>query len=66
MGTKTNELKMKKQNIRTLSLVVITLTYLIIGAAVFDYFESDNESNFKKPLILNLNFNFHFKKLILF
>lgn len=44
MGTKTNELKMKKQNIRTLSLVVITLTYLIIGAAVFDYFESDNES----------------------
>jgi hypothetical protein len=34
---------MKRQNIRTLSLVVITLTYLIIGAALFDHFESDNE-----------------------
>jgi potassium channel subfamily K protein 9 len=34
---------MKRQNIRTLSLVVITLTYLIIGAAVFDYVESENE-----------------------
>ncbi len=34
---------MKRQNIRTLSLVVITLTYLIIGAAVFDRMESHNE-----------------------
>lgn len=34
---------MKRQNIRTISLVVITLTYLIIGAAVFDHFESSNE-----------------------
>ncbi len=34
---------MKRQNIRTLSLVVITLTYLIIGAAVFDHMESSNE-----------------------
>lgn len=36
---------MKRQNIRTLSLVVITLTYLIIGAAVFDHMESENELN---------------------
>ena len=35
---------MKRQNIRTLSLVIITLTYLIIGAAVFDHFESKNEN----------------------
>ena len=34
---------MKRQNIRTLSLVVVTLTYLIIGAAVFDRMESENE-----------------------
>uniref|UniRef100_A0A915PUC5 Two pore potassium channel protein sup-9 n=1 Tax=Setaria digitata TaxID=48799 RepID=A0A915PUC5_9BILA len=34
---------MKRQNIRTLSLIVCTLTYLIIGAAVFDALESDYE-----------------------
>lgn len=34
---------MKKQNVRTLSLVVCTFTYLLIGAAVFDALESDME-----------------------
>ena len=34
---------MKKQNIRTLSLIVCTLTYLLVGAAVFDSLESENE-----------------------
>uniref|UniRef100_A0A8L7T3U4 Two pore potassium channel protein sup-9 n=2 Tax=Brugia TaxID=6278 RepID=A0A8L7T3U4_BRUMA len=34
---------MKRQNIRTLSLIVCTLTYLVIGAAVFDALESDHE-----------------------
>jgi hypothetical protein len=34
---------MKKQNVRTLSLVVCTFTYLLIGAAVFDHLESDTE-----------------------
>jgi hypothetical protein len=34
---------MKPQNIRTISLVVVTLTYLIIGGAVFDYLESAHE-----------------------
>ena len=34
---------MKRQNVRTLSLVVCTFTYLIIGAAVFDAFESKTE-----------------------
>jgi len=33
-------LKMKRQNIRTLSLVVCTFTYLLVGAAVFDRLES--------------------------
>lgn len=35
---------MKRQNVRTLSLVVCTFTYLLIGAAVFDSLESDFES----------------------
>lgn len=34
---------MKKQNIRTLSLIVCTFTYLLVGAAVFDALESDTE-----------------------
>lgn len=34
---------MKRQNVRTLSLVVVTFTYLLIGAAVFDALESDTE-----------------------
>jgi hypothetical protein len=34
---------MKRQNVRTLSLVVCTFTYLLIGAAVFDALESDTE-----------------------
>ncbi|GMR63133.1 hypothetical protein PMAYCL1PPCAC_33328, partial [Pristionchus mayeri] len=34
---------MKRQNVRTLSLIVCTLTYLLIGAAVFDALESENE-----------------------
>jgi hypothetical protein len=35
---------MKRQNVRTLSLVVCTFTYLLIGAAVFDALESKEES----------------------
>lgn len=34
---------MKRQNVRTLSLVVCTFTYLLIGAAVFDALESKEE-----------------------
>ncbi|XP_006825537.1 two pore potassium channel protein sup-9-like [Saccoglossus kowalevskii] len=36
---------MKKQNVRTLSLIVCEFTYLLIGAAVFDAFESDKEES---------------------
>lgn len=36
--------KMKRQNVRTLSLVVCTFTYLLIGAAVFDSLESETET----------------------
>lgn len=34
---------MKKQNVRTISLIVCTFTYLLVGAAVFDALESDIE-----------------------
>ncbi|MGH0125799.1 UNVERIFIED_CONTAM: hypothetical protein FKN15_051040 [Acipenser sinensis] len=34
---------MKRQNVRTLSLIICTFTYLLVGAAVFDALESDYE-----------------------
>ena len=34
---------MKKQNVRTLALIVCTFTYLLIGAAIFDALESKHE-----------------------
>lgn len=46
---------MKRQNIRTLSLVIITLTYLIIGAAVFDHFESGHEAHLNDKLKKNIS-----------
>lgn len=42
---------MKKQNVRTLSLIVCTFTYLLIGAAIFDVLESGTEK--KRKEILN-------------
>lgn len=39
---------MKKQNVRTLSLIVCTFTYLLIGAAVFDALESEYESEYTR------------------
>lgn len=41
---------MKKQNVRTLSLIVCTFTYLLIGAAVFDSLESTTEKQRKEVL----------------
>ncbi|CAB3246285.1 unnamed protein product [Arctia plantaginis] len=43
-------MKMKRQNVRTLSLVVCTFTYLLIGAAVFDALESETESKRQEVL----------------
>lgn len=34
---------MKRQNLRTVSLIVVTFTYLLIGAAIFGYLESEHE-----------------------
>lgn len=41
---------MKKQNVRTLSLIVCTFTYLLVGAAVFDALESDTEKRHREAL----------------
>ncbi|KAM9776719.1 potassium channel subfamily K member 9 [Syngnathus typhle] len=41
---------MKRQNVRTLSLIICTLTYLLVGAAVFDALESDFEMREKEQL----------------
>uniref|UniRef100_A0A8C2UZB0 Potassium channel subfamily K member n=2 Tax=Chinchilla lanigera TaxID=34839 RepID=A0A8C2UZB0_CHILA len=41
---------MKKQNVRTLSLIACTFTYLLVGAAVFDALESDHEMREEEKL----------------
>ena len=41
---------MKKQNVRTLSLIVCTFTYLLVGAAVFDALESEFEQEERRQL----------------
>ena len=46
---------MKQKNIRTVSFVIITLTYLIIGAALFDYFESHTEFTQNQRLTRNIS-----------
>ena len=43
-------ISMKKQNVRTLSLIVCTFTYLLVGAAVFDALESEFEAEKKNKL----------------
>ncbi|XP_003792904.1 potassium channel subfamily K member 9 [Otolemur garnettii] len=41
---------MKRQNVRTLSLIICTFTYLLVGAAVFDALESDHEMREEEKL----------------
>uniref|UniRef100_A0A667XRI3 Potassium channel subfamily K member n=1 Tax=Myripristis murdjan TaxID=586833 RepID=A0A667XRI3_9TELE len=41
---------MKRQNVRTLSLIICTFTYLLVGAAVFDALESEFEMREKEQL----------------
>jgi potassium channel subfamily K protein 9 len=44
---------MKKQNVRTLSFIVSTLTYLLVGAAIFDALESQTEEQLRIKLEQN-------------
>ncbi|CAG7832334.1 unnamed protein product [Allacma fusca] len=41
---------MKRQNVRTLSLIVCTFTYLLVGAAIFDSLESETEKRQNEAL----------------
>ena len=41
---------MKKQNVRTLALIVCTFTYLLVGAAIFDVLEAKHELTEKTRL----------------
>lgn len=41
---------MKRQNVRTLALIICTLSYLLIGAGVFDTLESKLEKSQKNKL----------------
>ncbi|KAJ8355449.1 hypothetical protein SKAU_G00182430 [Synaphobranchus kaupii] len=41
---------MKRQNVRTLALIICTFTYLLVGAAVFDALESKKETTQRKKL----------------
>ncbi|XP_072296638.1 potassium channel subfamily K member 3a [Eucyclogobius newberryi] len=43
---------MKRQNVRTLALIVCTFTYLFVGAAIFDALESQKETSQRKELDL--------------
>ncbi len=48
---------MKRRNVRTLSLIVVTFTYLLIGAAVFDVLErSYNEDSLDGLLTVKKDF----------
>ncbi|XP_039384366.1 potassium channel subfamily K member 3 [Mauremys mutica] len=41
---------MKRQNVRTLALIICTFTYLLVGAAVFDALESEQETSERRRL----------------
>ncbi|XP_029966066.1 potassium channel subfamily K member 3a [Salarias fasciatus] len=43
---------MKRQNVRTLALIICTFTYLIVGAAIFDALESQKETSQRRELDL--------------
>jgi len=43
---------MKRQNVRTLALIICTFTYLIVGAAIFDVLESLEETSQREQLDL--------------
>lgn len=46
---------MKRQNVRTLALIICTFTYLIVGAAIFDALESREETNERRGLYQRKN-----------
>ena len=62
---------MKRRNVRTLSLIVVTFTYLLIGAAIFDVLEGPtNEETYdglvqvRKDFIAKYNMTEHDYKML--
>lgn len=49
-GARLLTLTMKRQNVRTLALIICTFIYLLVGAAVFDALESKKETTQKKKV----------------
>ena len=48
---------MKRRNVRTLSLIVVTFTYLLVGAAVFDALEGQHNEDAQQALnMMKTNF----------
>ncbi|KAM9779285.1 potassium channel subfamily K member 3a [Syngnathus typhle] len=43
---------MKRQNVRTLALIICTLTYLLVGAAIFGVLESQTETSQRREVSL--------------
>ena len=43
--------------VRTLSLIIVTFTYLLVGAAIFDYLEGDNNEKAYKVAQSHFLFN---------
>lgn len=48
----THHTTMKRQNVRTLALIICTFTYLLVGAAIFDALESQEETTQRMELHL--------------
>jgi potassium channel subfamily K protein 9 len=50
---------MKKQNVRTLSFIVGSFTYLLIGAAIFESLESETEDKGHHELTRDMSYFQH-------
>ena len=50
--------------VRTLSLIIVTFTYLLVGAAIFDYLEGDNNEKAYKVVQSHFLFNIDANKML--
>ena len=62
-----NFIRLKSFNfvqVRTLSLIIVTFTYLLVGAAIFDYLEGDNNEKAYKVVQSHFLFNIDANKML--